>query len=261
MIARSTGSSRASAGVARFFTIDGTQYGLASADHVQSRRATHRARSRHGTRLARRGDRRRGRSPRAAGRGGRRSSGPTHSTPAALEAALPTASNAKWVQLPFAGIENFVHLIDDEHVWTCGKGVYAEPVAELALGARRSADCAASASTRGSTEWTRPIGRNLLGGAGQHPRRWRDRRVARPPAATVRLPHHGRAPERARHGRRRRRARGRPVPGCARGCRPGGAGAVADTRDRGDHRPRRVQADGGARLVGQRRAWAAHRDR
>ena len=54
--------------------------------------------------------------------------------PAALEAALPMASNAKWVQLPFAGIENFVHLIDDEHVWTCGKGVYAEPVAELALG-------------------------------------------------------------------------------------------------------------------------------
>ena len=26
-----------------------------------------------------------------------------------------------------------MHLVDDERLWTCGKGVYAEPVAELAL--------------------------------------------------------------------------------------------------------------------------------
>ena len=71
--------------------------------------------------------------------------------PAALEAALPEAINATWVQLPFAGIENFVHLIDDDHVWTCGKGVYAEPVAELALGARGSPVCVASDSTRAAT--------------------------------------------------------------------------------------------------------------
>jgi phosphoglycerate dehydrogenase-like enzyme len=83
--------------------------------------------------------------------------------PAALEAALPVASKATWVQLPFAGIENFAHLIDDEHVWTCGKGVYAEPVAELALalgvcglrGIGQYARC---------SEWTPPTGRNLLGG-------------------------------------------------------------------------------------------------
>src|SRR5438128_2669196 len=37
----------------------------------------------------------------------------------------------KWVQLPWAGIEEFVDLIDDDRVWTCGKGVYAEPVAEM----------------------------------------------------------------------------------------------------------------------------------
>ena len=156
--------------------------------------------------------------------------------PAALEAALPTAGNATWVQLPFAGIENFVHLIDDDHVWTCGKGVYAEPVAELALalglaGLRgigqyaRSSDLDPSDRTQ-PARWT-----------GQHPRRWRDRRVARPPAATVRLPRHGRAPERSRHGRRRRRARSRPLPRCTRGRRSGGAGAGADARDRGDHRP------------------------
>lgn len=38
-----------------------------------------------------------------------------------------------WVQLPFAGIETFTHLMDDGRTWTCGKGVYADPVAELAL--------------------------------------------------------------------------------------------------------------------------------
>lgn len=41
--------------------------------------------------------------------------------------------NISWVQLPFAGIESFVHLTGDGREWTCGKGVYAEPVAELAL--------------------------------------------------------------------------------------------------------------------------------
>ena len=83
--------------------------------------------------------------------------------PAALEAALPKASNATWVQLPFAGIENFVHLIDDDHIWTCGKGVYAEPVAELALGLGLAGLRGIGQYARCSS-WTRPIGRNLLGG-------------------------------------------------------------------------------------------------
>jgi phosphoglycerate dehydrogenase-like enzyme len=83
--------------------------------------------------------------------------------PAALEAALPAARKAKWVQLPFAGIENFVHLIDDEHVWTCGKGVYAEPVAELALALGISGLRGVAQYAR-SNQWSRPTGRNLLGG-------------------------------------------------------------------------------------------------
>ena len=53
--------------------------------------------------------------------------------PDALSQTLDEAPQARWVQLPFAGIENFIHLIDHDRVWTCGKGVYAEPVAELAL--------------------------------------------------------------------------------------------------------------------------------
>jgi phosphoglycerate dehydrogenase-like enzyme len=81
--------------------------------------------------------------------------------PAALAVALDRAPKARWVQLPFAGVENFTHLLDDEHVWVCGKGVYAEPVAELALtlglaGLRGLATYARAES------WEAPQGNNLL---------------------------------------------------------------------------------------------------
>ena len=67
-----------------------------------------------------------------------------------------------WVQLPFAGIENFVAMVDDERVWTCGKGVYAEPVAELALSLALAGLRHVGAYAR-ATEWQRPHGRNLIG--------------------------------------------------------------------------------------------------
>lgn len=79
-----------------------------------------------------------------------------------LADALDANPDLRWVQLPFAGIENFVHLVDDGRTWTCGKGVYAEPVAEMAL-------TLALAGMRGlgsyarSSEWTGPQGRNLIG--------------------------------------------------------------------------------------------------
>jgi phosphoglycerate dehydrogenase-like enzyme len=47
-----------------------------------------------------------------------------------------TASpSVRWVQLPFAGVEKVLAfgLLDHDHVWTCAKGSYAEPVAEHAL--------------------------------------------------------------------------------------------------------------------------------
>lgn len=50
-----------------------------------------------------------------------------------LRAALQRAPHAEWVQLPFAGVENFIEHLDRDRRWTCGKGVYAGPVAELAL--------------------------------------------------------------------------------------------------------------------------------
>lgn len=68
----------------------------------------------------------------------------------------------RWVQLPFAGIEPFLGVLDHDRTWTCGKGVYAEPVAEQALsfalaGLRGFADFARA------TTWLAPRGRNLLG--------------------------------------------------------------------------------------------------
>ena len=68
----------------------------------------------------------------------------------------------RWVQLPWAGIEPFVPVLDDGHTWTCGKGVYAVPVAEHAL-------ALALAGLRGlvgygrATSWTGPEGQNLVG--------------------------------------------------------------------------------------------------
>ncbi len=53
--------------------------------------------------------------------------------PDGLTQALQDHPGLRWVQLPWAGIEPYRDVIDEGRVWTCGKGVYAEPVAELAL--------------------------------------------------------------------------------------------------------------------------------
>ena len=75
------------------------------------------------------------------------------------------ATGVRWVQLPYAGVEPFADVIarNDQLVWTCAKGVYAEPVAEHALtlllaGLRGLGDYG-----RAST-WLPPQGTNLLGG-------------------------------------------------------------------------------------------------
>lgn len=68
----------------------------------------------------------------------------------------------EWVQVPFAGIENFLPVIDDARTWTCGKGVYAEPVAEHAV-ALALAGLRHVAGYARETRWSGPVGRNLLG--------------------------------------------------------------------------------------------------
>jgi phosphoglycerate dehydrogenase-like enzyme len=82
--------------------------------------------------------------------------------PESLRRALAENPDLGWVQLPFAGIETFVDLVDEERVWTCGKGVYAEPVAELALSLALAGLRHVGAYARAS-EWSRPHGRNLKG--------------------------------------------------------------------------------------------------
>lgn len=52
-----------------------------------------------------------------------------------LIAFLERTPDATWVQLPWAGVERYAArgVFGDGRTWTCGKGVYADPVAELAL--------------------------------------------------------------------------------------------------------------------------------
>jgi len=81
---------------------------------------------------------------------------------AGLAQVLKLHPHLDWVQVPFAGIENFVDVIDTDRVWTCGKGVYAEPVAEHALALALAGMRNISTYSR-ATQWTGSAGRNLLG--------------------------------------------------------------------------------------------------
>jgi phosphoglycerate dehydrogenase-like enzyme len=81
-----------------------------------------------------------------------------------LREILDVHGHLEWVQVPFAGIENFVPILDDDRTWTCGKGVYAEPVAEHAL-ALALAGMRHVATYSRASQWTGPAGRNLLGAA------------------------------------------------------------------------------------------------
>lgn len=81
-----------------------------------------------------------------------------------LREILDAHGHLEWVQIPFAGIENFVPILDDDRMWTCGKGVYAEPVAEHAL-ALALAGMRHVATYSRASQWTGAAGRNLLGAA------------------------------------------------------------------------------------------------
>jgi phosphoglycerate dehydrogenase-like enzyme len=75
---------------------------------------------------------------------------------------ITTAPHVRWIQLPYAGIEPFVQYLDARFLWTCGKGVYAPPVAEHAL-ALALAGLRNIASYARADRWSAPLGRNLLG--------------------------------------------------------------------------------------------------
>ena len=92
--------------------------------------------------------------------------------PLQLERLIEEHPNLRWIQLPFAGIENYAHLVDDERTWTCGKGVYAKPVAEmalaLALAGMRGLGTYARATAWGAEQGTNLFHANvtILGGGG-----------------------------------------------------------------------------------------------
>jgi phosphoglycerate dehydrogenase-like enzyme len=76
-------------------------------------------------------------------------------------ALIARAPSVRWIQLPYAGIEPFVNLLDERFVWTCGKGVYAAPVAEHAL-ALGLAGLRAVGHYAREQQWSAPVGRNLI---------------------------------------------------------------------------------------------------
>ena len=80
----------------------------------------------------------------------------------ALGELLAAHPHLEWIQLPWAGVERYVHLVDRDRRWTCGKGVYAEPVAEMALGLALAGLRGVGSYARESA-WSSPRGRNLLG--------------------------------------------------------------------------------------------------
>jgi phosphoglycerate dehydrogenase-like enzyme len=94
------------------------------------------------------------------------------SEPENLGPVLAAAPRARWVHLPWAGVEPYVDLLSPERAWTCGKGVYAEPVAEhamlLALAGLRDLPRRVGAKAwdraGGTSLYDRPV--TILGGGG-----------------------------------------------------------------------------------------------
>ena len=86
------------------------------------------------------------------------------SDPQGLTSLLDAHRGIRWVQLPWAGIEPYVEVVraHADRTWTCGKGVYAKPVAEHAL-ALALAGLRQLGTYARVTDWTAPLGTNLLG--------------------------------------------------------------------------------------------------
>ena len=82
--------------------------------------------------------------------------------PAGLRALLARRPDLPWVQLPWAGIEHYLDVLDDRRVWTAAQGIYSDDVAEhvlaLTLAGLRDLKKRAQASS-----WQAPSGLSLRG--------------------------------------------------------------------------------------------------
>ncbi len=81
----------------------------------------------------------------------------------ALAGVLAGAPQIEWVQLPFAGVDAFLDLLDDDHVWTSTKGAYSEPVAEHALALGLAGLRQLTVRAR-ADRWGEQAGRRLMDG-------------------------------------------------------------------------------------------------
>jgi phosphoglycerate dehydrogenase-like enzyme len=81
-----------------------------------------------------------------------------------LDTVLRDNPGIAWIQLPWAGIEPVVDVVraHADRTWTCAKGVYAEEVAEHALGLALAGMRGIGGYAR-QRSWSGPFGTNLLG--------------------------------------------------------------------------------------------------
>ena len=84
--------------------------------------------------------------------------------PDGLQEVLDQGPGISWVQLPSAGIEAYAGLVDDRRIWTCAKGIYAQPVAEHALALALAGLHHLPQLARART-WRRVLCRDLYGGS------------------------------------------------------------------------------------------------
>jgi phosphoglycerate dehydrogenase-like enzyme len=82
--------------------------------------------------------------------------------PEGLRALLSRRPDLPWVQLPWAGIEHYLDVLDDRRLWTAAQGIYSDDVAEhvlaLTLAGLRDLKRRALASS-----WQAPSGLSLRG--------------------------------------------------------------------------------------------------
>ena len=78
--------------------------------------------------------------------------------PGELREVLATAPQLRWVHLRWAGVERFAGVLDRDRVWTAGKGVFADAVAEHAL-ALGLAGLRGITARAGARDWGPPAAR------------------------------------------------------------------------------------------------------
>lgn len=82
--------------------------------------------------------------------------------PDGLRALLAGAPGLRWIQLPFAGVDDYGDVLDLQRRWTSAKGAYSEPVAEHAL-ALALAGFRVLASRARARSWGPQEGHRLMG--------------------------------------------------------------------------------------------------